>query len=256
MRSGWIKLHRSFLDWEWYHDKNVKDVFLHLMLTVNYDKKRWQGIDIYPGQIVTSRKNLAAKLDYSEQQVRTILNKLKSTSEITIKSTNKYTIITLLNWDNYQMDTKNNQQNTNKTTNEQPTNNQQVTTTKEVKKERKKELNISFSQFKEKYPLQKVGFGPVAKCEKKWNSLTDAKRKLALEACDPYRQLLEQNPWQQSKQALAWINGELWTDYEAVEEKPEISPEEAERRTQRAMERHREECRKREEDKSQDWRYR
>jgi len=36
----------------------------------------------------------------------------------------------------------------------------------------------------------------------------------------------------------------------------EISQEEAERRTQRAMERHREECRKREEDKSQDWRYR
>ena len=41
--EGWIKLHRQILDWEWYDDINVKVLFLHLLLTANYEDKKWQG---------------------------------------------------------------------------------------------------------------------------------------------------------------------------------------------------------------------
>lgn len=37
---GWIKLHRKFTDWEWYHDRKVKEVFLHLLLKANYQEKK------------------------------------------------------------------------------------------------------------------------------------------------------------------------------------------------------------------------
>ena len=46
MEQGYIYLHRSLLDWEWYQDINTKTVFLHLLLTVNYQPKKWQGITI------------------------------------------------------------------------------------------------------------------------------------------------------------------------------------------------------------------
>ena len=98
------------------------------------------------GQLVTSTLRLAAELNLSRQSIRTCLNKLQTTGEITIKSTNKNTIVTICKYDDYQQIEKLNQptkkkQSNNQTTNKQPTTNQQLTTTKEYKeKEESKEL--------------------------------------------------------------------------------------------------------------------
>ena len=54
------------------------------------------------------------------QQTKTALDRLKATNKITIKSTNKYSIITLLEYDGAFSDNK---QNNNQITNEQQTNN-------------------------------------------------------------------------------------------------------------------------------------
>lgn len=137
--SGWIKLHRSIIDWEWYTDTNVTRLFYHLILTVNYEPKKWRGIPIFAGQIITSHENLAKQCCLSVQQIRTAINKLKSTGEITSKSTNNYTLITITNWEKYQDDNK---QDNNQITNEQQTDNKRITTTKEYKKERIEELDI------------------------------------------------------------------------------------------------------------------
>lgn len=70
----------------------------------------------------------------SEQIVRSCLQALKLTSNLTIKSTNKFSIITIINWDIYQVDEcEFNQQITSNLTNKQPTNNQQITTYKNIK---------------------------------------------------------------------------------------------------------------------------
>lgn len=123
--QGYIKLHRQLLNWEWYTDSVVKDVFLHLLLCANHKDNKWRGISIQKGQILTGRLKLASELNFSEMQIRTALKKLKSTNEITIKTTTQYSIITINNWDKYQVD---NQQINQQITNEQPTNNQRVTT--------------------------------------------------------------------------------------------------------------------------------
>ena len=142
--EGWIKIHRSILKWEWYDDINTFRVFIHLLLTANHESKKWRGIRIRRGQMVTSVANLGKSTGLSAQSVRTSLTKLKSTNELTIKSTNIYTIITICKYEYYQDIKKDiNKQDiklTNKRpTNEQQTSNKRATTTKEGKKERTKE---------------------------------------------------------------------------------------------------------------------
>jgi len=135
MHKGNIWLHRRVVDWGWYTDANTVRLFFHLILTVNYKDKCWKGIDVKRGSKVTGRKELSLSLALSEQQIRTSLNKLISTSNITIKTTNKFSVVTVNNYDMYQSD---NQQSNQQVTNKQPTSNQQVTTTKTVNKEIKK----------------------------------------------------------------------------------------------------------------------
>jgi hypothetical protein len=138
MTIGFIKIHRKIIDWEWYSDTNTFRVFLHLLLTANFENKKWQGIEIARGQLITSLEKLAKSTSLSIQQVRTALDKLKSTREITIKSTSTYTLITLTNYSVYQdkvnlTNTVNNTQDNNQATNEQQTDNKRATTTKEIK---------------------------------------------------------------------------------------------------------------------------
>ena len=122
MNKGFIQLHRSLLEWEWYDDNNTKILFLHCLLKANYKDKSYRGNTIKRGSFVTGRDVLANELGLSVQQVRTSLTKLKSTNEITIKSSSQGTVIEVVKYNDYQ-------EVTNKATNEQPTNNQRVTTT-------------------------------------------------------------------------------------------------------------------------------
>lgn len=136
--EGWIKLHRKFIDWEWYKDKNTKILFIHLLLLANHKENKWQGQIIDRGQLVTSIKHLSKECGLTLQQTRTALNKLKSTNEITSKSTSKYSLITIVNYSVYQdgqeeNNIQNNIQNNKQITNEQQTNNKQITTNKNIK---------------------------------------------------------------------------------------------------------------------------
>lgn len=102
MQNGWIKLHNKFLKWEWYQKPEMVHLFIHFLLSANYKENSWQGVKIKPGQLVIGRKKLAETLGISQQTLRTCITRLKSTNEITTKSTNKYTVITILNWSKYQ----------------------------------------------------------------------------------------------------------------------------------------------------------
>lgn len=126
--SGYVKIHRKMLDWGWYHDSAVKSVFLHLLLTASFKPAEWNGRTIRSGQTVTSTQRLADVLGISRQQARTALDKLKATNEITVETTNKYSVITIVNWGCYQDLTGNDVcRATDKPTYEQPTDNQQIT---------------------------------------------------------------------------------------------------------------------------------
>lgn len=133
MSQGWICLHRQLLEWEWYNDINVCRLFLHCLLKANHKDKKWQGKVIPRGSFVTGRNVLADETGLTVQQIRTSLNKLKSTNDLTIKSTNKNSLVTVVNYGFYQdkeMEVTN--KTTSKPLNEQPTDNHQITTTNNV----------------------------------------------------------------------------------------------------------------------------
>lgn len=144
--SGWIKLHRQILEWEWYSDNNCFRLFLHLLLKANHKERRFKGMELEIGTIVTSRDLLARETGLTGQQIRTALNKLISTNEITSVSSSQGTIIQVVNYEKYQLAT-------NEITNEQPTINQRITTNNNVKNNKENtyrrfaHLSLSFQEY-------------------------------------------------------------------------------------------------------------
>ena len=132
--NGWVKTYRALKNWEWYTDSQMVHLWIHLILSANHEAGKWRGIDIGRGQLVTGRKALSFETGISEQGIRTCLSRLEQTGEITQKSTNKYTIVTVCKYDDYQsFDELANQQ----PTNNQPATNQQPTTNNKNKKNKK-----------------------------------------------------------------------------------------------------------------------
>jgi hypothetical protein len=127
--SGWIKLHRQILEWEWFDDKNTFRLFMYLLLKANHKERNYKGKLIEVGQTLTGLDLLSKEVGLTIQQIRTSLSKLKSTNEITIKTSSKGTIIQVVNYKKYQIVT-------NQITDEQQTNNKQITTNKNDNKEK------------------------------------------------------------------------------------------------------------------------
>jgi hypothetical protein len=147
LESGYVRIYRSFLNWEWYDDANTMRVFLHLILTANWEPKKWRGRVIQRGQRVYSAQKLAGELHVSRQVIRTAINHLISTNEVTNLSTPGYSIITIKNYDLYQ-------QLTNDSTNEQPTSNQRATNEQpqfKKDKESNKARKIIYSEYRDAF---------------------------------------------------------------------------------------------------------
>ena len=88
-------------DWEWYENTNVFRLFYHCLLHTNLEDKRYCGKEIKAGQFVSSITRISAETGLTESQVRTALKKLKDTGYISTKSTNKYTIYTVIGYQEY-----------------------------------------------------------------------------------------------------------------------------------------------------------
>lgn len=102
--QGYIKLHRQLLEWEWYKNTPVKTLFIHCLLRANHADKKWQGVLIKKGSFITSYENLSIETGLSYKQVRTALDKLKLTGEVAHQTTSQYSIITINNWDKFQIE--------------------------------------------------------------------------------------------------------------------------------------------------------
>lgn len=144
IEDTFIKLNRGITGWEWYQDANTFRLFVHCLLKANWKDLKFKGEVVKRGSFVTSLEQLSKELGISIQQVKTALKHLIKSECLTSKSTNKYRIIKVLNYDSYQ--TANKQTNSQLTINQQTTN-KQVTTSKELKelKELKEYPNMLIS---------------------------------------------------------------------------------------------------------------
>ena len=131
--SGWIKIHRKFLDWEWFNKSEAVHLFLYMLIKANHKDAKWQGNDVKRGQFISSLGNISNATGISVQTIRTILKKLEKTNEIEVKSTSQFTIVTICKYECYQDE---NEQSNKPLTNNQQTTNKRLTTNKNEKNER------------------------------------------------------------------------------------------------------------------------
>ena len=137
--NGYIKIFRKMLGWEWYDETNTVRVFLHCLLRASWKDNNWRGIEVKRGSFITSRQSLSRELGLSEREVRTALEHLESTNEVTRCAYPKYTVITVVKYDDYQsIDQQNDQETSNKKTNKRPSTDQVPTTDEESNKEKNK----------------------------------------------------------------------------------------------------------------------
>jgi len=129
MNNGWIKIHRSLLNWEWYDDNNTKILFLHLLLKANHKDKKFKGKVIKRGQVMTGYSLLAEQTQLTVKKVRVALKHLKRTNEVAIETSSKGSIIQIVNYDKYQVGA-------NETANKGQTKGKQRATNKNDKKEK------------------------------------------------------------------------------------------------------------------------
>ena len=171
--GGWIKIYSKFLQWEWFDCAEMVQVFVYLLLKANVREKCWRGVTIGRGQHITSNATMRHDLHLSEQQIRTCIKRLISTGEITTETTNKYTIITICNYDSYQefsfsSNEQNNEQPNIQATDEQRTSNEQTTTPIEDKNNRSIEYfnSIPIGIEPIESPTDQI---PYSKILKLWN---------------------------------------------------------------------------------------
>lgn len=142
VKSGFVVLWRSFLDWEWYTDENTMRLFLHLVLTVNYETKNWRGITIERGSRICTIRGLSKELKMSDRSVRTALSHLISTQEVTQQVTQYGTLVTVVNYGKYQEKPESaTQESTQEVTSDRHTTDTAPTHTKQRNKETKKTSN-------------------------------------------------------------------------------------------------------------------
>jgi len=164
MTNGWIKIHRKITDWEWWDIPSTRNIFIYLLLKANYKKGTWKGVDINRGQLITSYPKLAQETGTGYQQARSAINNMQRTGEITVRTTNKFSLITIKNYNMFQENNSQitDKQQTKQQANAQSNNNKQEY--KEIKKKRNTPLTPQkgesvlelFKKFWDSYP-RKIG---------------------------------------------------------------------------------------------------
>jgi DNA-binding transcriptional MerR regulator len=200
--SGWIKLHRKFLDWEWFNKSEAVHLFLYMLIKANHKDGKWQGVDVKRGQFISSLGNISNATGLSIQVIRTNLKRLEKTSEILVKSTSQFTIVTICKYECYQQE---NEEHNKQLTNEQQTINKQLTTNKNEKNN--KEINMYyFDKFWTLYGKST----DKQKCLDKFVKLTEDEIKTIFETLPVY--LLQTPDKKYRKNPLTYLNGKCWND--------------------------------------------
>jgi len=124
-RLGFVKLYRSALHDGTLRHHNMWILWTYCLMKASYTTRELmiggQMVRLDPGQLIFGRHKAAEETGLSERQIRTSLDGLKKASKVTTRSTNKYSIISIVNWDTYQgSQIENDQQKVRQTTSRTP----------------------------------------------------------------------------------------------------------------------------------------
>lgn len=97
-----LKIDKDLLMWKWWYNPLMMKAFMAMILAANETCVCWRNIQIQRGSFVTSALKLAALINCNEKTIYKILDRLKSSGDITVQTKQRqYTIITITNYEKY-----------------------------------------------------------------------------------------------------------------------------------------------------------
>ena len=104
--TGWISLYRSIKDhWIWKNPIHLK-IWIDFLMRANHKPNRvvidGEFVSVIRGAFITSLKKLAKEYGVSIGKIRHFLELLENDSMILLKTTHKFTQITICNYETYQ----------------------------------------------------------------------------------------------------------------------------------------------------------
>jgi hypothetical protein len=155
MHRGYIKLWRKTMDSYLFTNSRALHLWVHILLEANHSSKEFMFNGLKHicdrGQFITGRKQLSLSTGISESHIEFLLNAFEKEDLIRQQKTNKNRLITVLKYEEYQGE--NRQQIDNKKT----TNRQQIDTTNNVITNKNKEKQIDISR---KHSLENSPYFP------------------------------------------------------------------------------------------------
>lgn len=150
--QGWIKVHRKLVNNPIWQDPYYLKLWMYCLMKASHKEHKQlvgnQMVTLNPGEFVTGRKSLSDDLNngvkpkqqLSERTWYRYLENLESWGMLTIKKTNKYSVVSINKWHDYQ---ESDQQ----LTNNRPTVDHQLTTNKNVKNVKNKEYIVEIINY-------------------------------------------------------------------------------------------------------------
>lgn len=146
MEQGYIKLYRKIKLKGWYKNSKYVHLWVHILLKANHKQSEFMWNDkiiiIKEGQFITGRKQLSEETGLAQSTIEKILKIFEKEHQIEQQKTNKFRLITVINWKEYQ---GNGHQKEQQTDNRRTTDGQQMDTNKNDNNE-KNEKNENILQ--------------------------------------------------------------------------------------------------------------
>jgi hypothetical protein len=103
--TGWIKLHRKLIQTSFYKDSQAVHLAIHLLMKANHSDVKItfnnDEVSIKRGSMITGRHALSRETGIHESTIYRKLRVLEKVGFSHIKSNNKYSMITINNYDAY-----------------------------------------------------------------------------------------------------------------------------------------------------------
>lgn len=224
--SGWFRYHRS-MDKSLYRNKpDYHSVWCYILSHATHRPykttfgKESNVIMLETGQLITSINSIMSVTGVNYSKTRRILKNLKSDYRIDYQTSTVSTLITVVNWCQYQQSEHQSEQpvNNQRITSEQPvtTNNNTSTQTQQTKdivakatlSKTSSDDEYSFDKFWNIYNKKKS----KQKCEKRYSRISKKDKELIFEHLKEYIPSTESNNAEYRLHPHTYLNGARWLD--------------------------------------------
>ena len=159
--AGWIKLHRKLKNSLVFDNPDLLKVWIWCLLKATHDDYSQiiglQEVELEKGQFVFGRKVASSELKMSESKAYRLIKKLENMQNLNIKTNNKFSVITIENWELYQSDSNNSEQQfEQQMNNKRTTNEQQMNTNKNIKNNKNISIYSIFDSYSDNADLRQA----------------------------------------------------------------------------------------------------